>query len=233
MGHPGYGPGGYQPDQPQQPQQPPAQPPSQPSWGETQQQPSQPAWGETQQQPTQPVSGGYGGGTPTSGSGYGAPQQPGPEFGPPPTSGAGGYAPGQAAPSHTMPMPQMGDLYGTGPTPPGAAPSSSGRSPWVMILAGTTALFFLVAVVLGGFLINTNNNLDATQKKLDRTVAADDMKDAEGDNKNLSDDKETISKCLKLLFEFIEAAGKNDKKTAERKLKELDAPCRDAQRLID
>jgi outer membrane murein-binding lipoprotein Lpp len=148
----------------------------------------------------------------------------------------------------------MPQLPGGPPSAPpyGSGPAPVGKSPWPAVLAGTTALFLVVALVLGGFLISTNDKLDAAnttiakrdatisdnEKKLkalrgDLDAAKDDLDRKEGENEDLADEKETISKCLSLLFEFLEAAGRDDDATAQTKLTELRVPCQNAQRLIN
>lgn len=270
MGQPGYGPGGHQPEQPQQPAwgepaQPQSGPPQQPgqpqqNWGETQQQPQQPPMGEQGAAPTSgpgftpPPTSGPGYGAPTSGPGFGAPSSGPPDFGATPAMapGFGATQPGGPQPGggHTMAMPHLGDPQP--PSGPPYAPAPSGRSPWLYVLAGTTAVFFIIAVGLGAYSISLNGDLDKANKTIatrDDTIsgntkkikdladelkaAEDELDNKEDENAGLEDDKETISKCLKLLFEFLDAAGKKDNKTAQRKLKELQTPCNDANRLIN
>jgi len=150
-----------------------------------------------------------------------------------------------------MPMPQPASAPPALP-PHGAGPVPAGKSPWPAVLAGTTALFLVVALVLGGFLISTNDKLDAAnrtiaerdttisdnEKKLkalrdDLKAAKDDLDRKQGENEDLADEKETISKCLSLLFEFLEAAGRQDDATAQTKLAQLRVPCQNAQRLLN
>jgi uncharacterized protein (DUF3084 family) len=150
-----------------------------------------------------------------------------------------------------MAMPQLpGGPQST--VPPAAGPTAGRKSPWPAVLAGTTALFLVVSLVLGGFLISTNDKLDAAhrtianrdttisdnEKKLkalreDLDAANDELDRKQGENEDLTDEKETIAKCLGLLFEFLEAAGRNDEATAQQKLTELRVPCQNAQRLIN
>jgi outer membrane murein-binding lipoprotein Lpp len=172
-----------------------------------------------------------------------------PEFGPSPTGIPFGGT--QPAISHTMPMPHLSGGQEPGP-PPGVGLAAGRKSPWPAVLAGTTALFLVVSLVLGGFLISTNDKLDAAnrtidtrnatisdnEKKLkalreDLDTANDELERKQGENEDLADEKETIAKCLGLLVEFLEAAGRNDQATAQQKLAELQTPCQNAQRLID
>jgi uncharacterized protein (DUF3084 family) len=148
-----------------------------------------------------------------------------------------------------MPMPHLPGGSQSGP--PLTSPAPAGKSPWPAVLAGTTALFLVVSLVLGGFLISTNDKLDAAnrtvatrdstisdnEKKLkalreDLDTANDELERKQGENEDLTDEKETIAKCLSLLFEFLEAAGRNDEATAQQKLSALRVPCQNAQRLI-
>lgn len=168
-----------------------------------------------------------------------------------PGFGPTGYQPDQPRQpqmSHTMPMsylpdPRSAPPSGVGPTHP--------KSPWTAVLAGTTALFLVVSLVLAGFLVSTTGRLDKANRTIaerdstisgnekqlkalrdDLEAANEDLKRTEGENDDLADDKDTIAKCLKLLFEALDAAGRNDQATAQRKATELQVPCRTAQRLI-
>lgn len=245
-GQPAFG----QPAPPPGPQ-PPAgpQPPSGPSFGE------QPASGPGYGQPTpafgeQPASGpGFGQpssppyGEPASGPGYGQPTAP---FGPP-SSGAGFGMPGQPNPTMAMPETPGGSRFGSEPTPK--------RNPWIPILAATTAVFLIVAVTMTVLFVNKNGQyntekslasdrkttitkqskqIDKLQSQLSDTKdklsqAKQDLTGAHNQNKDLTEEKNTIAKCLDLLERALNAAANGQTSKENSLLNQLDEPCNKAQ----
>ena len=149
---------------------------------------------------------------------------------------------------------------GAGAAPP---PTKKGRERWVPILAGATALLLVLSGVFAGLWYFQTSDLERKLADREKTIASheDTIKDnkkeiselkedlekaqedlasaqeeleaTEGENEDLASEKEIISECLRLLIEFLDAAGRNDQATAEQKLAELQQPCEEAEQLIN
>lgn len=201
---------------------------------------------------------GYGG-QPVSGQPMsGPPGQPGT-----PVSGAPGVMPFAAPPpdSMTMALPHVAaagmDVVPGGPPP--AGPKASGRGPWLVALAASTALFLVLAAVMTGLYISVNSDLekeratvaardktieDTTKKKQELEKSLQDtqkkLNDANervkgngDDNKRLAEQNDIITKCLKITNEFLAALAANNVPLAQQKATERQQPCQQAEQYLN
>jgi hypothetical protein len=181
---------------------------------------------------------------PTSGypaQGYGGPVYP-------PSSGV------PAQPFQTRPIP-TGAEVGPSALGPQARP---GRNRTVILLSVALAVLLVVGLTMSGLFISKNTEQNQTQdrlaasqadvsdrdgqiKKLQKTVtdetnkrttAEQRLKGTESSLGSANSQKQTISQCLRLLLQALDAAGKGDKARTAALTKQLDAPCTKAQKLL-
>lgn len=172
----------------------------------------------------------------------------------PPAGRPGGQQPEY---SQTQALP-LGQQQYSGPpgtgypaTPAGPAPSAA-RGPWIPLLAGTTAFFLLLTMIMTGLFVATAAQQNETSRKLTSsrstvsdqreqlekvTQERDDAKEELAGSENkvgaLTDEKEVISQCLTLMFQFIEAAAANNRSQATALADQLREPCNRAQAIVE
>jgi hypothetical protein len=165
---------------------------------------------------------------------------PAPEFAP---------APEYAPPTTDATVPSAPVVPGVpAATPVGARPS---RGPWVPLLAGFTALFFVLSVALGVLFFLASTELTeqratiASQKAQlkekdakivgvegERDKARQELDTSKDSVSSLTADKATIAQCLKGVLEMFDILAEGTEAQFDAVAKRIEAPCTRAEGLI-